>query len=456
MSWTRTALMVLVAAGLGAAGCARPFTPPMIPVPDRYAHAPDVAGTDLRAMDWWKAMDDPGLDAAVRAALTGNRDLAEARVRVRRARLLARLAGLDQWPSLSGDLSGTRTGSVSSYNANLAVTFDPDPWRRLAATTSAAKQTALAAGQDADAARIALITTACGLYWDIGFTHQQIDTARATLEDQQRILRLVQTQQAFGQVSSLEVAEAGAAIAQQTTALAALVQHLVEDRAAVSILIGAVAPPDRPGAGEALTLPATLPPEVPAGLPADLIARRPDLRAAEMRMRASWDSAEAVRTSVYPDIVLTAAGGASSPSLGRLLDHPISSVLAAVSLPFLDLPRHRLNTAVARVDTELAELGFRIAVYRALGDVDNALSSRTQLMAQRVSLQTGLAASTRAEQLYGVRYRSGSVALRVWLEAQQSRRTARLALDANGLALLQNRATLSAALGDGARDLSGR
>jgi outer membrane protein TolC len=195
---------------------------------------------------------------------------------------------------------------------------------------------------------------------------------------------------------------------------------------------------------------------VPAGLPADLIGRRPDLRAAEMRMRANWDTAEAVRTSVYPNIVLTAAGGSSSPALGRLLDHPVGSVLAAVSLPFLDLPRHRLNTSVARVDTELAELGFRTAVYRALGDVDNALSNRTQLMAQRVSLKIGLAASTRAEQLYAVRYRSGSVALRVWLEAQQSLRTARLALDANQLALFENLATLSAALGDGGRDPSDR
>ena len=87
---------------------------------------------------------------------------------------------------------------------------------------------------------------------------------------------------------------------------------------------------------------------------------------------------------------------------------------------------------------------------QALADVDNALSRRTQLLEQRKSLVVGAAASARAEALYGVRYRSGAVALRVWLEAQQNRRTAQLALDSNLLALLQALAALNAALGGSA------
>ena len=87
---------------------------------------------------------------------------------------------------------------------------------------------------------------------------------------------------------------------------------------------------------------------------------------------------------------------------------------------------------------------------QALADVDNALSRRTQLLEQRKSLVVGAAASARAEALYAVRYRSGAVALRVWLEAQQNRRTAQLALDSNLLALLQALAALNAALGGSA------
>ena len=201
---------------------------------------------------------------------------------------------------------------------------------------------------------------------------------------------------------------------------------------------------------EPQTLAALLPPAPPAVLPADLLSRRPDLRAAELRLRATFETGEAVRASLYPDIVLTGAGGAASPELARLFDHPVGSLLVALSLPFLDAPRHRLNNGIARANEKIAELGFRTAVAQALADVDNALSRRTQLLEQRNSLAFGAAASARAEALYAVRYRSGAVALRVWLEAQQTRRTAQLALDANLLALLQTLAALNAALGAGA------
>jgi len=427
-------------------GCTGRYAAPVMDTPPRYAHAPVDGPPGSVTADWWTALDDPALNAAVARALAGNRDLAQARLRIRTAGLTAQLAGLDQWPTLSGDLSGERTRKASAYTAGVALTFDPDLSRRLAATTGAAKATARAVAEDAEVARIALIAATCGLYWDLGFTHQQLTTGRATLADQERILALVGVQRTFGLVSSVEVAEAQAAIAQQTTALSALEQHLVEDRAALQILTGA---PAGAVAEEPQGLGVGIPSAVPAGLPAGLVARRPDLRAAEMRLRATFDTGEAVRASLYPDLVLTGAGGAASPALARLFDHPVGSLLAAVSLPFLDFPRHRLNNAAAWIDQQSAELGFRTAVLQALADVDNALSRRTRLLEQRNSLAAEVAAATRAETLYAVRYRSGAVALRVWLEAQQTRRSAQLALDANQLALLENVAALSTALGGG-------
>ena len=439
--------LIALAFSLMVGGCAGHFQPPVPDIPARYAHAPAGETQGVVSADWWRSLNDPGLDAAVARALAGNRDLAQARLRIRAAGLTARLAGRDQWPTPSGDLSGQRISSASTYSANLAVTLDPDVSGRLAATTAAAVATARAVSEDAGAARIALILATCDLYWDIGFTLQQLTTGRATLADQHRILSLVGVQRTYGLVSSVEVAEAEAAIAQQETALSALEQNLVEDRAAMAILSGA---PADDGSGEPQTLAAVLPPAPPSGLPADLLSRRPDLRAAELRLRATFETGEAVRASLYPDIVLTGAGGAASPELARLFDHPVGSLLVAVSLPFLDAPRHRLNNGIARANEEIAELGFRTAVAQALADVDNALSRRTQLLEQRKSLAAGATASARAEALYAVRYRSGAVALRVWLEAQQNRRTAQLALDANLLALLQTLAALNAALGGGA------
>ena len=438
---------IALALGLTVGGCAGHFQQPVLDTPARYAHAPSGETQGVVSADWWRALGDPGLDAAVALALAGNRDFAQAGLRIRAAGLTAKLVGRDQWPTLSGDLSGQRISSASTYSANLAVTFDPDVSRRLAATTAAADATARAVAEDAGAARIALIMATCDLYWDIGFTHQQLTTGRATLADQRRILNLVGVQRTFGLVSSVEVAEAEAAIAQQETALSALEQHLVEDRAAMAILIGA---PPSSAIEEPQSLADVVPSPPPAGLPAELVSRRPDLRAAELRLRATFQTGEAVRASLYPDIVLTGAGGAVSPALAHLFDHPVGSLLVAVSLPFLDPPRHRLNNGIVRANEQIAELGFRTAVAQALADVDNALSRRTQLLEQRKSLVVGAAASARAEALYAVRYRSGAVALRVWLEAQQNRRTAQLALDSNLLALLQALAALNAALGSSA------
>jgi NodT family efflux transporter outer membrane factor (OMF) lipoprotein len=435
-----------IVSSLLVCGCISPYARPDLVLPDRFAHAAAQEQVVEAVDPWWRAVGDPGLDAVIAQSLAANRDLAAAGLRVRRARLLAGLTALDQWPTASASLSGVQTRSASSFSANLSVAYDLDLWRRLASATSAARWEALATDEDRQATRLVLTGTVARLYWDMGFTRQQIAIGQATLKDQQKIHQIVTAQHSLGAISGVELAEAQQALSLQTTALSVLAQHLVEDEAALAILWGNQG--SSLGIGPADLTGQTLP-DVRAGAPVELLSRRPDLKAAEMRLRATLATGDATRASLYPDLVLTAAGGAVSPALGKLLDHPVGSLTGLVSFPFLDLPRHRLNNKVARADYEIAVIGFKTALFQALSDTDNALSNRTELIAQEASLTETLKAARIAERLYGIRYRTGLAPLRLWLEAQQNARSAQLALDGNRLAQLNNYAALSLALGGG-------
>jgi len=263
---------------------------------------------------------------------------------------------------------------------------------------------------------------------------------------QQKLVNLTGIQHDLGAVSGVEVAETQQALAAQTAALSVLEQHLVEDRAALQLLLGNEA---LPLIDEPQSLPERTLAEIPAGLPADLLGRRPDLKAAEMRLRATLATGDATRAALYPDISLTGTQNGASTALSSVFDHPTQTLIAAISFPFLDYPRHRLANKIARADYDVAALSFKQTLYVALADVDNALSERTQLRSQGQSLLHSLLAAKTAERLYGVRYSSGSVALRIWLDAQQSLWSAQLAYDNNRLLQLINQSTLYQALGGG-------
>ena len=362
---------------------------------------------------------------------------------MQQAQTQAKLTRLDQFPSLSGGL-GASTGGGTRYSANLSVSYEADLWGRLGAATRAADWEAQATEQDRQAARLALIGSAAELYWRIGYAHQQIATAQQSLDYARTVQRLVDVQHAAGSVSGVEVAEADQSVKSQEASLSDLEQSLIEDRAALTVLLGGEAWPqgDEPQALPDLPLP-----EARAGVPAELLSRRPDLRAAELRLREQLADVDIARTAFYPGLSLTGSGGASSSDLGSLFSHPTGTLAAALSLPFLDYPRLKLSEKATKQSYGIAALNFKTTLLQALADTDNALSSRTQLAAQGRSLAASLDDAERAERLYAIQYRTGSVALRVWLDAQQSARSARLSYDNNRLQQLINQSVLYQALG---------
>lgn len=405
---------------------------------------------------WWRAFNDPQLDALIDDALRTNNNLAAAGIRVQRAQLQAGLANTNLTPSVVGQTSTGRSydlkrGGVAGSSSTSLVTlsYELDLWGRLAAQRSAADWELKATESDRQATALSLVGTTAGLYWQVGYLNQRIVLSEAGMEDARRILALVRAKYAAGAVSGLDVAQAGQNLASQEAAHTQLLQQRVEARNALAILF------DRPpeiAAQEPSQLPNIELPTIDAGLPASLLSRRPDLRAAEQRLRGSLANVDATRTSFYPALSLTGSLGTSSTALGELLKNPVATLGAGLALPFLQWNTARLTVAVSQTQYEEAVLGFRQSLYTALSEVENTLSSRTQLRDESEKLVVALLQAQRAETLSEVRYRAGATALQPVLDAKDRRRSAEISLALNRLNQLNATMTLYKALGGAATE----
>lgn len=439
------------------AGCAAvvrtPYEAPQTQTPSIWTKTGTVA--EVTADHWWREFGDAELERLIDEALSKNNDLAAAGIKVRKAQLQAGLAADARIPALGAKVSSTGTkalgngsGVTRSNNNAVTLTYEADLWGRLEANYDAKRWEALATEQDRESTALSLIGTTANLYWQGAYYNQRIVLAQESIAYAQKTLDLVRTQYGAGAVSSLEVLQAEQSLITQQSSLADLVRQRVENDNALSILFDS--PP-----GKTIALPARLPqqalPDLAAGLPAELLARRPDLRAAELRLRESLATVDTTRAAYYPKVALTGSLGSSSAALLRLVQNPFASLTADLTLPFLQWNEMKLNVKVSQADYEIAVTNFRQTLYSAFSDVENALSARRQYAEQETLLQRNLKAAQDAERLFELRYRAGSVTLQSWLDQQDKRRTAENSLADVRLSRLKNQMTLYQALGGDAR-----
>ena len=458
----RTALL-FAAITASLAGCATPGVNPAadIHVPAAYGQHSTPTETqslqvtappaDIAADAWWRGFNNAQLDALIDQVLASNTDLAVAGLRLERARLQAGLASADLWPNANGSVgvSGNRridTGDDWSegYNASISLGWELDLWGKLRAQRDIARWEAEATAADLQNTALLLVSQTAELYWQIGYLNLAISTGQANLERLQRIVQLVDVQYRAGHVSMLEVRQAAQNLQSQKAAQAQLEQQRVEARNALTVLLdGQPWPVER----EAQNLDGFALPGVAAGLPAQLLARRPDLRAAELRLRQALKQIKVTATSYYPTLSLSGSVGGSSPDLADVLANPVASLGAGLSLPFLRFRQMQLNIASSDLAYQIAANQFRDTLYSALAEVDNALSAHDKLSVQLAASQASYQHAVEIERLYEVRYRAGATDLRNWLDAQQTRRNAELSLAQARRSVLVNQTTLYKALG---------
>lgn len=468
MNRLRFFALFFIASALTA--CATPYHTPDIKVPNQYNGASisggnqsinsstDYAASNVADDAWWTAFGDSEFNALVERLFERNPDLAVATLRVRRAQLAAGISQDARYPHL-GSQAGASTGrnlktgdsTGKSFNASLSASYEVDLWNKAGLAANAAKWEAMATAEDREATALALIGTAANTYWQLGYLNQRLTATDASIGLAEQTFELVNTQYQSGAVSQLEVREAERALQNLQISQASLEQQRREVRQALTLLLDGQALPEN---AEPQDLSAVQSPEVEAGLPAELLGRRPDLRAAERRLRASLANTDITRRSYYPALSLTGSVGSSSNELGNVLKNPIGTLGAGLTLPFLRFNERRLKIASAKTDYDIAVVQFRQTLLAALSDVDTTLTARQSWTKQVTALTTNVDYAQEIEALYEVRYKAGAVPLKSWLDAQESKRNAEVALAQAKLSQLQNDISLFQALGGSARALA--
>jgi NodT family efflux transporter outer membrane factor (OMF) lipoprotein len=426
-------------------------TGPLSDAANKNAKAKSAAGITMEELaDRALGFKDPELGRLLALALKRNNDLAAAAIKVRQARLKAGLKAEALFPTASAEVSGHYTRNLdtgdndNSHSASGSLSYEVDLWGKLAREKDMSVWEAEASEEDRQSAALALLGTTAELYFQIAYLNESIALGQESIVRATKSLELAQVRHRAGADSSLEELEARRALASLQANQKDLLRQRAVKRTAMAVLFDG--PPE-----VIVTDPKSLPrrplPAVEEGLPAALLGRRPDLKAAELRLRQALANVDVERTSYYPTLSLTGTLGSTSSALLEVVKNPVASLLASVSFPFLQWNQMQLNVKLAKAEYEEAVVNFRQTLYGALKEVEDALSSREYYAAQGAELQKALAASRLVEQRYETRYRAGADSMRVWLDAQETRQNAEATLLSNRLNRLTNHLVLYQALG---------
>ena len=438
MNFTKLATALILSGSL--VGCAAvvktPYEQPAVNIPNNFQNSKAISQqvhANVYADQWWTLFGDTQLNQLVNQVLASNTDLAVAGINLQQARLQASLAQNKQGPRVSSNVStghniDLNSGEDSSRGLSLSggVSYELDLFGKLARQTEATKWEALATEQDLQSTAQSLVATTANLYWQLGYLNERYAVAQQNLTSTQKTYELVRTQYRAGAVSGLDLTSAEQSVQSQRATLSQIEQQKVETRTALAVLMHQ--PVQQLNIQEPSRLPRIALPTIAAGLPADLLSRRPDLQASELRLRKALASKDATKASYYPSINLTGNLGSTSTSLTNLLQNPALTLGASLSLPFLQYNDMKKDLAISDLDYEKSIIQYRQTLYQAFADVENALSARTELNKQVALQERNVQLAEKTERLTEVRYRNGAIALKNLLDAQETTRNARLSL----------------------------
>lgn len=405
-------------------GCAGSATGPMpaVSVPDAWPDAgagrilQETGVANLADLPWNTLFPIPELQALVEEAWQAGAEPQLARERLALARAQFGIDSAAQWPTLDLAASAARqrapglsaSGNRIGESATIAApaAWELDLWGRLADRSEAARQTLLENEANLDAVRISLAAQVASLYFDLLDLDAQRAITLSTRDSRAQSLRLVNARFAGGISSMLDVRQAESLLAVADQSLAEQARRLAQTEHALSALVGRNPGPIARGRslGEI-----PLPAEAFAGLPAELLVRRPDVRAAEAALRSARASLEAARKAVLPRVSLTTLLGFVSPALGELLsaDRRAWSAELAATLPIFDGGRRAAGVDAAAAEERLLLVQYQSVVRQALREVADGLTTFATLRAQHEAGARVVAANRDRLRIVGARYMAG-------------------------------------------------
>lgn len=457
----RLALLPLV---MELAGCtlAPHYQRPAMPVDEKYDQ-PTQMGNEAD-LPWRNFFTDVALRSLIQKSLDNNRDLRVAALNVEEAQQSITLQRTALMPAINASASQTsahepanlyntkNTGAVTYHELNAGLTetsWELDFFGRLQSLRDEAQETFLSTTASERATRISLISEVATAWLTLCADNDLLHLAQNTANSQQESYRLTKISYDNGASSDQDLAQAESSVRAAQADVASYIRQVRQDVDALRLLVGT----DLPGT---LLSQATLDtqtefPITPAGLPSDLLTRRPDIIAAEHTLKAANANIGAARAAFFPSITLTASGGSTSNSLGSLLGGGTGawSFAPSINLPIFDGGKNEANLNIAHLEKRIEIANYQKAIQTAFKEVNDALAGQDTWHDQLKALQQEVSANQLDYSYSEMRFKQGVDNYLNMLEAQRSLYSSQKSFISAHLGKLSQEITLYKALGGG-------
>jgi len=396
--------------------------PTVQPPAEFYAERQTTANSEADAA-WWDLFKDPVLQGLIREALQNNYDLRSAFARVEQERALAGVTRSQYFPQVGygAGIAGQQApfpnvASHTYYSYNFNTIWEIDLFGRIRKLNEAQRAVYFASEEARRDVRLLVLAEVAQGYFQLRAFDANLEIAQRTVKSFQDTLDLFQRKFEGGASSGLEVARAQAALSNVAATIPDLQRQIVAQEVALNLLLGRN--PGPIGRGSALAEQYD-PPEVPTGLPSQLLERRPDLREAEENLIAANANVGVAKANFFPTISLTGALGGVSPQLSELTGAGKAWSLAGnLAGPLFTAGRLKNEYRASLAQRDQAKIAFEKAVTQAFGDVSTSLSAHQQLAKAYLEQLNSVAAYRESVRLSNIRYDSGFASYFEIIDAQ--------------------------------------
>jgi multidrug efflux system outer membrane protein len=434
--------LIVAALALTAGGCALGpnYKRPAVPTPPVWRDIPAAEAQTLANTPWWELFDDPQLQELIRIALVENRDLKIAVERIEEARARYGYTRADLYPALdvgataghlrfnSGSLVHTPEGDTASpteatetpiFATSANLTWEIDFFGRIRRASEAERALFMGTQEGRRATVLALVADVARAYFELRDFDRRLDIAQRTIASRREYVELARDRFQGGLTPELDMRQAEAELRRVEAVVFDLERAVRQKENEISVLIGRNPGPVMRGREvEAQKLPAA----VPAGLPSELLERRPDVREAEETLAAATANIGEAKALLFPRIALTGSFGFSSTDLDTLFDGPSKSwnIIGNLLQPIFNAGKNRRRVEIAESRQRQFLYDYEATILQAFRETEDALIGYRKIGEQREAQGRRVVAERKVLELAELRYRGGVSAYLEVLDAQRS------------------------------------
>ena len=458
---------------LGGCSLIPEYKQPAAPVAAQYPQGPayspaEAANVAAAEQGWRQFFHDPALQQLIQTALVNNRDLRVAALNIDAYRAQYRIQRADLFPAVSATGSGSRqrvpanlstsgeSGITSQYSATLGVSaYELDLFGRIRSLSEQALETYFSSEEARRSTQISLVANVANAYLTWQADQELLKLTQNTLKAFEESYRLTSRSNEVGVSSALDLSQSRTSVESARVSLARYQRQVAQDLNSLTLLLGSGLPNNLP---QAQPLSADLLSLVPAGMPSELLQRRPDILQAEHELKAANANIGAARAAFFPSISLTANAGTISPDLSGLFNGGSGTWLfqPSINIPIFNAGSLRASLDYSKIQKEISVANYEKAIQTAFQEVSDGLTARKTFNEQLQAQSDFVAANQDYYRLAERRYRIGIDSNLTFLDAQRSLFSAQQSLITDRLSQLTSEVNLYKALGGGWYEQTGQ